>query len=561
VAASDRSNPTAPRGYGVPSAHALAERVRNDARAPAVARTWLRRWSLYAWSAIGVTLAFIAITCWWLTQDRSVPIFDVGGQLETALEYRNMLAAGNIFGPFTHTNVYPILGHTVGAVAALVGGANVASPIVGENIVFVPLLSLGVYQTGRLLYGSLAGLLAVIFVFGSPLLASMFHVFMLDAPLTALVAVSVWLVLASEDFSRIGVSALAGLAVGLGLNMKVQFALFLVGLTVVVLLHGGWRNWRGFMVFAGVALLVGTPWYIEHSSEIGRMISLASSGPGTPPGNIPSTYSIDNLLWYFWSVLNSQLLAPLFIFLVVGGLWMLIRLIRHRDQPAARLEFLAGSAATWFVITFPDAHHDIRYGLPLLAYLAVLSTGWITSLPRTPRLAAIAVLSLCVLANLLGTTFGVGREVTIALAHPLPTTEQFPDRIVLYNTNGFLASAPSRDGDVPKLLEELHREGVSTVALSEGQTQLPDFSLEGLLPLLRIAKLTPAVTESPEFSRSPAVVTVIHAPISSHGPQPCTRLSDGTGVWIVRYRSSIGKKSLYCPRRIPKFYDPGAVLG
>ncbi len=517
------------------------------------------RWSAYAWGAIAATTAFIAITCWWLTQDRSIPIYDAGDQLETALLYHNMLQAGNLLGPFTHKSVYPILGHMVGAVAALIGGVNVASPIIGENLVFVSLLALGCYQTGRLVFGRLAGMLAVVFVLGSPLLISMFHVFLLDAPLTALVSVSVWLVLASEDFSRTGVAALAGLAVGLGLNMKAQFALFLVGLVLIVLLHGGWRNWRGFAIFCVVAGAVGLPWYIVHFSELGELLELSSSGPGTPVGNIPPTFSSANLTWYFWSVLNSQLLAPLFILAFGGGLWTLVTLVRDRGRPAARLEFLAGGFAAWLVITFPDAHHDIRYGLPLLGYLAVVGTGWIACLPRTARLAAIALLVLGVAANTLSIDFGVGREVTLELVHPAAQGEQFPDRIVLYLTNGFLASAPSRDGDVPGLLEALHREGVSTVSWSAEQSLLPDFSEAGLVPLAQIADLTPVVTRSLEYSRSASDATLVHEAVTARTPPTCTRLSDGTGVWVVRYDTAAGKLALYCPTRRPRFYDAGGV--
>jgi len=515
--------------------------------------------SACAWGAIGTTAVFIALTCWWLTQDRSIPIYDAGDQLETAFRYRNMLQAGNLLGPFTYANVYPILGHMVGAVAALVGGVNVAAPIVGENLVFVPLLALGCYQTGRLLFGRLAGMLAVVFVLGSPLLISLFHVFLLDAPLTALVAVSIWLILASRDFSRLGMSALAGLAVGLGVNIKVQFALFLVGLVVIVLLHGGWRNWRGFALFSIVALAVGLPWYIVHFSELGEMFELASSGPGTPVGNIPPTISLQNLGWYFWSVLNSQLLAPLFVLAVTGIAWTLVAVLRERGKHAARLEFFVGGFAAWLVITFVTPHHDIRYGLPLLAFLAVIATGWITQLPARARMAAIAVLALGVCANTLGIDFGVGQEVKLALARPLPTTEQAPDRIVLYSTNGFLASAPSRDGDVPGLLEALRREGVLTIVWSAEQSELPDFSSAGLAALAQIAKLSPAIAKGVQYSRSASVATLIHEPVSARRPATCTRLSDGTGVWVVRYDATAGKPAFYCPTTRPQFYDPGAT--
>jgi hypothetical protein len=510
-----------------------------------------------AWGAIAATLGFIALTCWWFTQDRSIPIFDVGDQLEAAREFHGMLLAGNLLGPLNYVDVYPALGRMVGTVAMLVGGVNVAAATVGDNVVFVPLLALGCYQTGRLLFGPFAGMLAVVFVLGSPLLTSLFHVFLLDAPVTAVVAVAVWLILASEDFRRVGVAAAAGLAVGVGMNLKVQFGLFLAGLLLVVIAHGGWRNRRGLAVFCAVAVVIGTPWYIVHVSELPRMFELASSGPGTPPGNIPPTLSIDNFSWYFWNILNSQLLAPLFAFLLIGTAWMLVTTIRDRGRQAARVEFLVGSFGAWLAITLTP-HHDIRYGLPLLGFLAVLATGWIVQLPRAPRLALSVVLVLAVAANTLAIEFGVGQEeVKLALVHPLPTTEQAPDRIVLYSTSGFLASAPSRDGDVPGLLQTLRRNGVNTISWSLQQSLGADFSFEGLLPLARMAGLTPAIGERLEFSGSSSVATLVHEPVSPGKPAPCTRLSDGTGVWVARFDAAAGRLALYCPTRRPQFYDLG----
>jgi len=375
-----------------------------------------------------------------------------------------------------------------------------------------------------------------------------------------LVAVSVWLILASEDFRRPGVAALAGLACGLGMNLKVQFALFITGLVIVVLLHGGWRNWRGFAIFAAVALVVGLPWYIVHASELGEMFELASGGPGTPQGNIPVRFSFDNLTWYFWNVLNSQLLAPLFTFAVVGSVWTTVTVVRGRGkQRSARLELLLGGFLAWLIITFVTIHHDIRYGLSLLVFLSVLATGWIAELPHKARLAASAILVLGVAATTLGITFGVGGEVKLALAHPLPSGQQSPDQVVVDSTTGFLASAPSRDGDVPGLLEALRRDGVRIVIVGVEQSGLPDFSVEGILPLARIARLTPEIAPRPEFSASSSVATLIHRAVSAHGPPPCTRLSDGTGVWVARYDTVAGKLAFFCPARRPTFYDPGAV--
>jgi 4-amino-4-deoxy-L-arabinose transferase-like glycosyltransferase len=514
------------------------------------------RWSAHAWGAIGATTTFIAITCWWLTQDRSIPIYDAGEHLWRAFEYHDMLRAGDLLGPFNAPSIYPPLVLLVGALASFVGGVNVASPIVAENLVFVPLLALGCYQIGRLLFGPLAGLLAVVFLLGSPLLISLFHVFMLDAPLTALVAVSAWLILASEDFSRPGLAGLAGLAVGVGLNVKAQFPQLLVGLVAIVLLHGGWRNRRGFAIFSAVALAVGSPWYVAHLSDLGHLLELGGTSSEVSASVAPPTLSVDNLTWYLWSTLNSQLYLPLFVLASAGTLWTFLDVARNRgEQQAARLELLAGGFAAWLALTLTP-HHDIRYGVPLLAFVAVIGTGWITCLPRTAGRAAGALLVLAVLANTLGIAFGAGGGVSVALPGRLADLDQ----VVVYSTDGFLAGPPSRDGDVPGLLAALRREGVRTVTWSVGESQAPDFSLEGLVPLARIANLSYVFTQgSPEFTRSANVATLVHESVTRRATPTCTRLSDGTGVWVVRYDEAASKLALYCPTRHPQFYDVGTV--
>jgi 4-amino-4-deoxy-L-arabinose transferase-like glycosyltransferase len=533
-------------------------------RVSLASRVGVSRWSGYAWGAIGATAAFIALTCWWLTQDRSIPIYDAGDHLATVFNFHNMIQSGDLLGPFNHESPYPPFVFLVGALASFIGGINVAAPIVGENLVFVSLLTLGCYQTGRLLFGPRAGLLAAIFVLGSDLLITQFHVFMLDAPEAALVAVSIWLILACDDFSRVRAAGVAGLVVGIGLITKVQYPSFVVGIVLIALLRGGWRNWRGLLAFAVVALVVGVPWYIDHYSEFSTFVRISTENPLLVPGDAPPTFSFANFTWYFWNILTSQLLAPLFILLLGGTIWMIVTLVRHRREAlraklsegsplGARLEFFAGAFVAWLFITLtPD--HDIRYGIPLLPYLAVIATGWIVYLPRAARWAATALVVLGVIANTLGLTFGVGAPVQVALVHPLPGGEENPDEIVFYTNAGFLVSGPSRDGDVPGLLTALQRAGVTTVAWGGEQSRNPDFSAEGLLPLTTISKLTPAITRTPEFARSTEVATLIHTPVSPRNPPPCTRLSDGTGVWVVRFEPSAGKLEFYCPSRRPQYY-------
>jgi 4-amino-4-deoxy-L-arabinose transferase-like glycosyltransferase len=519
----------------------------------------VRRWlppglSGYAWGTIALAAAFIGLTCWWLTQDRSVPIYDAGEHLTAALDFHYFIQSGNLLGPFNYTWQYPPLGETVGALAAFVGGVSVAAPIIGENVVFVSLLTLGCYQTGKLLFGAQAGLLAAAFALGSPLLIAQFHVFMLDAPETAIVAVTIWLLLASRRFSRVGMSALAGLAVAAGLLVKVQYPFFVVGIVLCALLLGGWRNGRGLATFAVVAAVFGSPWYIDHLSELGTIVRLAGAESGAAPENLPPTVSIHNLTWYLWSILDSQLLVPLFVLLAGGFLWTAVALARrHGDRLGERFEFLVGGVLAWLAITL-TAHHDVRYGMPLLPYLAVMATGWIVCIPVTARRIAVGVLVVGVALNTLSTTFGVGGEADVAVARSVSSTYVLPASIVFYSSNGFLVSGPQRDGDVPGLLEALGRNGVRAVRWSLAQSVGPDFSYQGLRALALIAGLKSIITQELQYSESSEVATLVHRPLSQGGPPPCAKLSDGTGVFVLRANPESGTREFYCPGRDPAYY-------
>ncbi len=534
------------------------------ARRVAVRSIALPRWTGYAWGAIGVTAAFIGLTYWWLTQDRSIPVWDAGVHLQAALEFHEMFRVGDLLGPFRYESPYPPLGPIVSALAVFVGGVNSYSPIIGENLVFASLLALGCYQTGRLLFGAKAGLLAVIFALGTQMVNSQLHVAMLDVPEAAVVAVTIWLLLRSEDFGRVGFAALAGLAVGAGLLIKVQYASFVMGIVLIALLRGGWRNWRGLAAFAVVPLVTAGPWYLDHLAQFSTFARNAGSNPATLPVNAPPTFSWANFSWYFWNILNTQLLVLLFALLVCGTIWMFANLVRHRHELkdpvlAARLEFMVGAFVAWLFITAtPD--HDIRYGIPLLPYVAVIGTGWILSLRASASVIATGVLVLGAAANILSTTIGVNGEVQVSLGNTQPwiENESFANRIRLYSSEKFLASGPERDGDVPGLLDELHSNGVQTLAWSFGQSEGTDFSFQGLESLATISGLRPVISEgAPEFAHVASIATLLHEPVGAHSPPTCTRLSNGTGVWVVRYFAPARKLALYCPRRRPSFYDVG----
>jgi len=528
------------------------------ARTLPLARIARPQWSAPAWGAIAVTSLFIAITCWWLTQDRSIPIFDAGLHLSLAINVHHELSSGHLLKALTLSIPYPPFAYLVGSLGIALGGVGISQLILAENLVFVPLLALGCYKVARLAFGELAGLLAVVFALGSPLIVAQFHVFMIDAPETAMVAVSVWLVIATEGFARLKACAVAGLAVGLGMLTKEPFAIFLVGVVGVTAVRGGRGAWRGLALFAAVALVIALPWYVGEYKQIGPLGNEAAAASSAfskyyIPGVAPPRFSAANLEWYLWNLVNAQLYLPLLVFAAVGWVWTLIGFARRRPVSPLALELTVGAFLSWLILTETFAHNT-RYSMPLLVYLAVFGAGWIVRLPAPARIATTAVLVLVTLANTLGASFGAGPKLELALGRSHPSLQQHPNTVTLLANQGFLVSQPRRDGDLLAVLQALHRSGVQEVDWPAEEALEPDFSEGGVVALVQVAGMKQVAegVKAGKLTRRDAVLA--HGKLQPHMPAPCVRLDDGTGVWVrIGDPQAAGAKD-YCPLPKPRYY-------
>jgi Dolichyl-phosphate-mannose-protein mannosyltransferase len=529
------------------------------ARASPSPRLAVPRWPAPAWGAIGVTALFIVTTSWWLSQDHSIPIFDAGLHLSIAINVHHELAAGHLLKALTLSIPYPPFVYLVGSLGIAIGGVGIAPLVITENLVFVSLLSLGCYKVARLAFGPPAGLLAVIFALGSPLVAAQFRVFMTDAPETAMVAVSVWLILATKGFSELKSCALAGLAVGVGMLTKEPLPIFVVGIVGVALYRGGRESWRGFLLFAVVAFVIAGPWYLHELGQLQNLGSEASDSSnvftGYPiPDVAPARLSIDNLTWYLWSMINTQLYLPLLTFAAVGWVWTLVGFARRRIVSPLALELVVGAFLSWALIT-ETFIHDTRYSLPLTVYLAVFGAGWIVRLPRRWLPIAASVLVFVAVANNLGIIFGSGRTLQVTVAGAKTNTLEQAGVFTFYEDHGFLVSAPRRDGDLLAMFRALKANGVRTVSWPFYEAREPDFSTGGVHALSQIAGLDNLESEYPPNLLTQRNATLAHVKIGPGLEHPCVRLDDGTGIWVRLGNPFRPGVKDYCPLPKPHFYS------
>ncbi len=513
-----------------------------------------------AWLLLGCVLVFVGVTVWWLTQDDRVQEWDNGLHTLLAFGVHDQLSGGNLTGWFTEFNTYPPLVHLVGAMAVFIAGKSPMAVIIASNLLFVPLLAFSCYGVGKLAYGPRAGLLAGLFALGTPIFVSQMHVFMIDPPEAALVAASVWAILASRRFERVGIAALAGLSVGLALMTKETSIIFLAGLVAVAILRGGWRNWRGLLLFLLIAAAISLPWYVYHVAQLHGLVE-GQGGTGAAPTveSAPLLLSHKSLLWYFWAALNVQVLLPLLLFFLIGVISTIRGCFRDWRPENLGPELLGGAFVSWLGITL-IRHKDMRFTLPALIYIAVLATGWIVLARPRLRLAATGVLLAILAINFFGVAIGIGHAVRIALPGAPPgalRTRQF----TLYSPEGYIRGGPQHDGDILALMRELKKAGLRTVTFDAGSTDVPDFTTYGLQVRAIQAGLPATAVYNPAALGPHDGFMLRHFPQPGDAP-PCQRLNDGSGVYIELGNpvKPFETYTLICPSHHPEVYQRTAPL-
>lgn len=230
---------------------------------------------------------------------------------------------------------------------------------------------------------------------------------------------------------------------------------------------------------------------------------------------------------------------------------------RERPSPVGplALELTVGAVVAWLILT-ETYFHDTRYSMPLLLYPAVFAAGWIAHFTGRARAVAVGALVVVVFVNMLGSTFGVGKQYRIALPGASPTALQQPGYLTLY-PGGFLVAGPHRDGDLLGTLRALRRHGVRYLVWNQRQGTIePYFSNGGLAVLAQIAQLEQPSPGAQASALGKRVAVLAHGKIAPGEVAPCVTLDDGTGVWIRIGNPAAAGAQDYCPLPRPRYYGP-----
>jgi hypothetical protein len=511
----------------------------------------------------GAIVAFLGMTVWWLTQDERVQDWDNGLHTVDAFTVKTQLVAGQFTAPFTDFNGYPPFGHIVGAIGILIGGVSPTSVIIAENLVFVPVLAISCYGVGKIVYGTpLAGLLAALFALGTPMVVSEMHEFLLDPQEAAMIAASVWGILASRRFERTGVAVAAGATAGIAMMTKQTAIFFFVGPAMVAVVRGGWRAWRGLLAYAVALAVIAAPWYAYHLQQLLPVANAASSAAGWIPAGATTTssrFSILSLGYYFWDALNIQLLVPLALLFAIGVLGAVRGLIPRPRPDDLRFDLLVGAFVGWIGVGVVLVDRDPRYSLPDLVYFAVLGSGWIAVSTKRLRPLLVGALGAIIVVNFAGVSTGTAGVAQLTL--PGHTTGSIERELTFYSPDGWLHGGPSTDGHIPSLMTGLYRAGIRVVTWDGASTNQEDFNQSGLN--VRALQAGLEVSPAPDPGNlGPHEVYVVGRIPAPGDPPPCRRLENGYGVYAVLH-SALGPwetLTFICPGRHPEIYHRTAPL-
>ncbi|MCX5795283.1 MAG: glycosyltransferase family 39 protein [Elusimicrobia bacterium] len=274
-----------------------------------------------------------------------------------------------------------------------------------SNWVYLLLLLWSVYALGRSLSGRLTGLLAASLVGMYPLIFESFRQYGLDFPLAAMVAFSMALLMKSDGFADRRYSLLLGLAIGVGMLVKLQMVIYLalpLGVLLATSLTQAYRQGGAplaprlinFSIASAAAAIVSSIWWAGNLDAICRFLRMHRTVPGIHPVLAHDYGAVA------WRILQSMAFdpmgLPLFAASVVAFGCFLAAPVKQRSVWGAwavsQLVMMPLLIPVSFHGWIPGAHW--RFGMPVLPALAVLTSWWVCRLRNSTARAVVFVLLL-----------------------------------------------------------------------------------------------------------------------------------------------------------------------
>ncbi len=312
---------------------------------------------------LGASFLYLAVAnLIWIARDTRPPFWDMAAHQTTALRIYDVFADFGIralaAAPMI-TGSYPPFYQSVVALFYAAFGKTIDVAQLA-NLPAIVLLFAATYGIGRGILKPCAAAAAAVLVNFYPILLWLSRETLIDYWLTSVVALAMWLLIRTREFSDRRRSIAFGIACGLGLLTKWTFGFFVVPPA----LWFARKNMKNAAIAACIAAAIAAYWYIPARRSLALLFSI-NSRQSVIEGD-PSPLTLQAVIFYVRAMEGYQLFLPLFL-VFLGGIFLLIKHFRRQWIPIVL--WIAGG---WLGLMLFQ-NKDPRYSAPLLPAVALVS--------------------------------------------------------------------------------------------------------------------------------------------------------------------------------------------
>lgn len=387
--------------------------------------------------AYGMLLAFtyMLVVIVWRSIDQRPPHWDMARHLYTTEVYGQLLHGHHWLDLVWHYMYYPPVLHIWTAVWQAGFGHNVLSAV-ASNILWVGLLTGSMIAIGRSIKTPKSGLIASLFFLTLPLIGSIARDFQVDLPLTAMVSLSLAVLLRTNRFTSFWWSVILGVCIGLGLLTKWTYPAF-VALPVLITFSVGLASKKdrrvvvqNIVTCAAIAIMIPQPWYVRNIDAIRGDFAANGSLAGLREGD-PEVWSLAGWFWYPLAILREYLWLPWLVPIIASA----ARAVRSKLKNLTLSSVVLASSGLGGLLLFTLLRNkDARYIMPIFVGLSLWAgveiSQWLRN--RAYKIYAYVVLT-CLVLSYSATSF-----------LPLNADVSFGG-ITLWRSTGYITGAPHRE--------------------------------------------------------------------------------------------------------------------
>jgi 4-amino-4-deoxy-L-arabinose transferase-like glycosyltransferase len=354
---------------------------------------------------IGVILFHLINNYIWLKIDQSYLKLDSWNQYHYSLEvfdfFKSMWHLRFPLGAIESQDWHGILVGFITAPFYFIFGNVQDTAVMINSAIFLSVLVFSTYGVGSRILNWQAGILAVFIVTVYPIIFNHSRIFMLDLPLASMVVLSLYFLIASNNFTDRKNSLLFGLSLALGLLIKLNYIGFLIGPLVITVARiikqkpgSSNKAIKKLIYIIIAAVLLSVIFYLIKSKDMLQHLYQVSYWRVFKNYNFPFSelisWRIYGLLKYV-EVLISKGIS--FLFLVVF-IFSLVLFIKHSYKNKWLLYSVIIVPLFLQVALFSILPESmLRYDMPFLPVIAVISSVGLLSIKRkTLRIACILLI-------------------------------------------------------------------------------------------------------------------------------------------------------------------------